>query len=197
MAKRKKVKRRLKRANPLERLDLAAGAWAAAAGRKPPLKYLAQVGELADQPPLLALSIGTIALGAMRNDERLLDTGKRMLVAFGAATLAKSTLKAGVDRTRPSLLLDEGAHVARARKPKPSKSDALKSFPSGHTAGAVAIARAIGHNYPRLERPLMIAALAAGALKVFKGDHYPSDVLAGVALGLISEGAVAAGDRAA
>jgi membrane-associated phospholipid phosphatase len=187
-AKRKRLKKQLKKAAGLKRIDLELGAWATRAGRKPPMRYFAQLSELADQPPLLALSLIAFGAGMLRNDPRMKDTGKRMLMAFTAATAAKSTLKATVDRTRPDKLVDDRTHDAALRSPTPSKSDALKSFPSGHTAGAVAIARAVGHNYPRLASPVMTAALALGVLKVFKGDHYPSDVLAGFAVGLVSEG---------
>lgn len=34
----------------------------------------------------------------------------------------------------------------------------------------------------------MAAALAAGALKVFRGDHYPSDLAFGFLIGLAAEG---------
>jgi hypothetical protein len=187
-AKRKKLKKRLTQATGLKRLDLEFGAWAARAGRKPPMRYLARLSELADEPPLLALSAITIGAGALRHDRKVIDTGKRMLIAFAAAVAAKSTLKASVDRTRPNRLVDDQTHRAALRPPKANKNDDLNSFPSGHTAGAVAIARAVGHNYPRLEHPLTVAALALGLLKVFRGDHYPSDVLAGFTVGLVSEG---------
>ena len=57
------------------------------------------------------------------------------------------------------------------------------SFPSGHTAGSFAAAAAIGAVLPGQRLPLLGVASAVGLSRVYLGHHFPSDVLAGAALG--------------
>jgi len=57
------------------------------------------------------------------------------------------------------------------------------SFPSGHTLHAVSFTILAGANYPWLLIALLPIALAMAASRVVLGLHYPSDVLAGGAIG--------------
>ncbi|MGA0609312.1 phosphatase PAP2 family protein [Caldimonas sp. KR1-144] len=67
------------------------------------------------------------------------------------------------------------------------------SFPSGHTLHAVAFATLLTVNYPPMAPALWAFAALVAASRVALGLHYPSDVLAGVALGLLTGGIVVAG----
>jgi undecaprenyl-diphosphatase len=59
------------------------------------------------------------------------------------------------------------------------------SFPSEHAAAAFAAARTLSGINPDL-RPLVVpAAVAIAASRVRAGVHYPTDVIAGAALGLV------------
>jgi undecaprenyl-diphosphatase len=95
--------------------------------------------------------------------------------AIGSATYAM--VKRGTSRPRPYETLREIAAHARAL-------DAF-SFPSGHTLHAVAFALVAGAYYPRLVPILAGFALLTGLSRVMLGLHYPSDVLAGAALGAL------------
>jgi len=66
------------------------------------------------------------------------------------------------------------------------------SFPSGHTASAVAFASAVGTALPATAVPLGLLACAVGYSRVHTGVHYPSDVAAGAVLGIASAAAVRA-----
>jgi undecaprenyl-diphosphatase len=60
------------------------------------------------------------------------------------------------------------------------------SFPSGHAASAFLMAVLTGHFYPALTIPLCVTATLIGVSRVYKGLHYPSDVVAGSVLGVAS-----------
>lgn len=60
------------------------------------------------------------------------------------------------------------------------------SFPSGHAAGAFMMATVLNHFYPFLMIPCYAIASIIGVSRVYNGVHYPSDVMAGSALGIFS-----------
>jgi undecaprenyl-diphosphatase len=64
------------------------------------------------------------------------------------------------------------------------------SFPSGHTAAAFVTATVVGWAVPLLVAPLFLLAALIGTSRVYLGVHYPSDVIAGMVLGV---GSAAAG----
>ncbi len=63
------------------------------------------------------------------------------------------------------------------------KSSVL-SFPSGHTVTVFATAVALAFMVPRAGKALLAAACLIGVSRVVTGAHYPSDVIAGMALGV-------------
>jgi undecaprenyl-diphosphatase len=60
------------------------------------------------------------------------------------------------------------------------------SFPSGHTAAAFVMATLISYFFPIIALPAITWALAVGFSRVYLGVHYPSDILAGLILGVFS-----------
>jgi len=58
------------------------------------------------------------------------------------------------------------------------------SFPSGHAAGAFALATILGARVKKLLLPLAALAAAVAFGRVYIGVHYPLDVLAGAVLGI-------------
>jgi len=92
-----------------------------------------------------------------------------------ACTLAYKLLKRGTSRPRPFQSL---AQIAAGTAPL----DAF-SFPSGHTLHAVAFTLVALAYWPWLAPLLVPFTLLTAASRVALGLHYPSDVLAGAALG--------------
>lgn len=176
-----------------ERVDLTLSQAAGEYRGTPLVRFLGKVSEVADQPQLTTLNLLTVAAGAMRRDRQLLETGLHMLAAHALATLAKSVIKRSVDRTRPKLLVDEGRYT---RRPGQRNEGPYNSFPSGHTAGAVAVARALARHYPAAALPAYGAAAAIAFIQIPRCAHYVSDIGAGALLGLASEAVVQAAAEA-
>jgi undecaprenyl-diphosphatase len=85
-------------------------------------------------------------------------------------------LKKGLRRERPCHHITElSAHIVPSDK---------FSLPSGHTAAAFLMASLIAHFYPALSVVAYVWASCIGCSRVLLGVHYPSDILAGVILGL-------------
>lgn len=155
------------------------------------------LSEIADQPPLTVLAGGSLVLGLVLRQPALARAGARMLAAHAIATGLKTVLKSSVDRTRPARALADGGHTLK--KGGGTDDPSLNSFPSGHTAGAVAAAEAIASEIPAAALPARLAAGAVGAVQLPRGKHYLSDVAAGAAIGWLSEriadAALDAGER--
>ena len=60
------------------------------------------------------------------------------------------------------------------------------SFPSGHTAAAFVTASILTVYDPLFCQPAFIWAALVGISRIYLGVHFPTDVLAGLALGLLS-----------
>ncbi len=60
------------------------------------------------------------------------------------------------------------------------------SFPSNHTAGAFSIAFVLFYYYRRWGGLFLILACLIGLARPFVGHHYPSDVLGGITVALLS-----------
>lgn len=154
----------------------------------PAMEALGRFASLGDQPPLRTLCAAVIAAGVAGGNRRLARTGVRMLVAHTLATMAKDYVKERVDRTRPRSKGDRGKdHVPR---PGGDTSKEETSFPSGHSAGAAAVARAFAREYPEYAAPAWLAGGALALAQIPRCAHYPTDVGAGLAVGLAAEAIV-------
>lgn len=170
--------------NLVEKADVTAAAYLGRFRDEPVVKAAGHASELADQPPMFALSGGVLALGLATGDARLAGTGARMLAALALATGAKAAVKAVVARTRPHKALDEGRYESGLLGPNEGP---WNSFPSGHTANAVAVARVVSRAYPGAVGPAAMAAAFVGLIQVPRGAHYPIDVAAGALVGWAAE----------
>ncbi|MCF6464795.1 phosphatase PAP2 family protein [Clostridium sp. Cult2] len=58
------------------------------------------------------------------------------------------------------------------------------SFPSGHTSASFSVATTIVLNIPKLTFVVFAIALLIGVSRIYLGVHYPTDVVAGIILGV-------------
>jgi membrane-associated phospholipid phosphatase len=130
-------------------------------------------------PPMIAGVAVTALASPVENNDRNWTINKATVLgvqaaAFGTSVLAESTLKELTDRTRPDYSDD-------------------RSFPSGHSTMAFSAATLSNRNLDLTNIPdnlrsglqagnIILASTVAWA-RVEAGSHYPSDVLAGAALG--------------
>ncbi|NYH54545.1 undecaprenyl-diphosphatase [Nocardiopsis arvandica] len=108
---------------------------------------------------------------------RLRRTALRAILAAGTANTVSAVVKQLSNRSRP-----DNSAVPRARSPY--RSYPSTSFPSGHTAAAVAYAGGVMSDAPKPLAALAVTMAGAVAFsRVHSGVHYPGDVLAGMVIG--------------
>lgn len=169
--------------HPVEKVDLRVTEAVADARHAPAVRAAGWLSEAADQPPLRIAMAAWLAVGVARRDPRLLRAGVRMLAAHTLATWAKSAIKARIDRTRP-----DHALATRYRMEKGgTERHELSSFPSGHTAGALAVTQALARDYPETRATGLAASTAVAVVQVPRCKHFVSDVAAGAAIGWAAE----------
>ena len=108
--------------------------------------------------------------------------GVEGLAAWAAAEAAAAAIKPATSRSRP-------------RRPRGRSRTRSSSLPSSHTASGIAYAVAAGARAPKLAAPHGLAALAVGWSRMENRRHFPSDVLAGTALGVAIGSSTAAAAR--
>jgi undecaprenyl-diphosphatase len=118
----------------------------------------------------------TVALGAglLVTDP---PTGLTFVSATVTTALAVEALKVTLGRARPYVPGENGRFTG------PKLSGEYHSMPSGHTANAFAMATVLADRYPEGAGLFYTLAGLVGASRIALGVHWPSDVVAGAAIG--------------
>lgn len=102
------------------------------------------------------------------------------LIAHGIAALLANGLKHLIGRPRPKF-----AHTGDWQMTL-SFASGLDSFPSGHSTASFAIATVLAKRFPFIGPLCIGGALFVAISRVLRGSHFPTDVLGGAVLGVLS-----------
>jgi undecaprenyl-diphosphatase len=152
------------------RICQAASRWAASAGVDRSFGLISRLGDG-------WLWYGLMAALSTGGGVRGVAAALQMIGTGVIGWLLYRTLKRRTRRPRPFRVIP--GVIARA----PPLDE--YSFPSGHTLHAISMGIVATHWFPVLALPLGLFALLVATSRVVLGLHYPSDVLAGAALGAL------------
>lgn len=133
---------------------------------------LGAVSRLSDGGLWIALMVGLPVLGAQGRACSL-----HMAFAGLAAVLLYKVLKRCTGRARPCQRIEDV-------RPCVAPLDEF-SFPSGHTLHAVTFTTVMLAHYPALAPVLVPFTVLVAISRIALGLHYPSDVIAGAAIGCL------------
>lgn len=127
-------------------------------------------------PVGIPTAMGIYAL--LKKDQPLLKDAVYIGTTVIEAVGVTYGLKYAFDRERPYVKYPDKIH--------PIKPEDSPSFPSGHTAAAFSLATSLSITYPKwyVIAPSAVWACGVGMARMNQGVHYPSDVLAGAAIGI-------------
>jgi undecaprenyl-diphosphatase len=122
--------------------------------------------------------------------------GAAAAMAWCGGWRGRTAAAAGLASLVVAQLVSNGLCKQLADRPRPPKEwiphDEVEdrpdssSFPSGHTAAAVAFTAAVAPTWPAVGALCAVPAAMVALERVQSGAHYPSDVAAGAAIGLAS-----------
>ncbi|MDE3101591.1 MAG: phosphatase PAP2 family protein [Chloroflexota bacterium] len=159
-------------------MDYRIEQWINGAAGRAPLADTAMIAVAAGaEAAFIALVVVWYLIGWWRRDPADREGAIAALLAAGGALAVNVVLGHVWDRPRPFVAHPATVHLLLAHGTD-------SSFPSDHAAAGFAIAAV----FFAVHRRWGLVALAAAALtayaRVYVGDHYPGDVLAGAAVGV-------------
>jgi len=128
-------------------------------------------------PIAIAAPASILAAGYIHNDKTLQHKGWELVGSIVINTAITQALKLTVDRNRPWQTYPGVVH--------PYKIDNSASFPSGHTSTAFATATTLTLEFKKwyVAVPAYAWAAGVGYSRIYLGEHYPTDAIAGAAVG--------------
>jgi len=152
----------------------------------PWMAFTSNVGDwIGEGTHLVVFSLVLVGAGWLFSWTPVRQAGIQTLLAHGLAALLVNGLKHLIGRPRPKFAHSGDWQFA------PSWVSGFDSFPSGHSAVSFAVATVLAKRFPAFA-PLCIGVAAFVMLsRVLRGSHFPTDVVGGAVVGVLS-GAIAA-----
>jgi len=122
-----------------------------------------------------------LSLAPLVGDGPLQNAGSVPLIVLVASHLMIQGVKRSIARPRPSR-----SHLRASLIDEPDRF----SFPSGHSAAAMAVALGFAYGFPDLAAPLVMLAVLVGLSRVVLGVHFPGDVFVGQLIAFVTALAV-------
>ncbi|MDR6736028.1 phosphatase PAP2 family protein [Sphingobacterium sp. 2149] len=124
----------------------------------------------------IAVPVGLLVAGAVNDDKIMRQNALYVASSTAVTALVNVGLKHLFKRSRPFKKYPNFISVRTASG---------YSFPSGHTSSAFATATALSRAYSKwyVVAPSLLWASSVGYSRMYLGVHFPTDVLAGAALG--------------
>lgn len=136
-----------------------------------------RLSNAADHSKLSMASSVVLAAAGGAAGRRAAGTG---LASVAVTSAFVNLIVKRVGRRRRPDRATQGVPTAR-HVPMPTSA----SFPSGHSAAAVAFASGVSSELPAAAVPLFALAASVAYSRVHTGVHYPGDVIAGVTIGAV------------
>ena len=144
------------------------------------LDWLGDAGEkMGNGGTLLTISLLILLAGRYLKRDSLMRLGWDSLLAHAVAGLIVNVLKHLIGRPRPRLTHSGGWQWW------PSWDPGLDSFPSGHTSATIAVVTVLSRAAPRWRWVLFAMAGWVAASRIWRGSHFPSDVISAMVMGFV------------
>lgn len=126
---------------------------------------------------VIGVPVTMAVVGLIKKDKDLLKDAIYVGTSVAGAFVVTYGMKYLIDRDRPYDRFPDRVH--------PYSYESSPSFPSSHTSTAFALATSLCIKYPKwyVIAPSALWACSVGVSRMNEGVHYPSDVLAGAAIG--------------
>jgi len=138
-------------------------------------RWIAQYGQA------LCTVIAIVLVLQLDHSPHGLLTARRLVIATICVSALAMVVKRLTGRVRPNRP-DAGKFLGPTWK----HANARESFPSSHSANAVAMSAVLAMHYPAAAPTFWTLAIACACLRYVLDAHWPSDVLGGVALGYLA-----------
>jgi len=128
------------------------------------------------KPLGVIIPVGIWAVGLINKDKNKEIDAYEMVAGLAMSTVATEAIKMIVKRTRPAQVYTDIY---------PDEFDNTYSFPSGHVSIAFSVATSLMLTTKKwyITVPAFAWATGVGYSRIYLGQHYPSDVLAGAVVG--------------
>jgi membrane-associated phospholipid phosphatase len=126
-----------------------------------------------------ATPLALMAVGMVNHDQKLKQVAFNTGIALLGNTVITMGLKNSIQRQRPFVTFADKVMLQGNTSPTDY------SFPSGHTSTAFSVATSVSLAYPKwyVIAPSFAFASATAYSRMYRGAHYPSDVLCGIIVG--------------